>query len=503
MGAQSAVSSASKPAGRSPGSSGKPERRPLALAAARIVQEAVKPDATIDALARLAAADPGFAVRVLAALNNAAYGLSRKVSDVRQGCALLGVRGLRNVALGLVVNDMAPSDASGTLLLTSSLRRAAAARLLAEAGGGIAADDAFTVGLVLDIGLLSRARHDMASVVEIVQTPAMSRPRLERALGSSPHDVVGGQLARELGLAEEMAAAIAGHHLRTAPTAPLARIGWAAERVAAVWEGGDLERLRADARAAARLVRVPDAAFDALLERLPTLVSESAALFQRSIAEQPRLDQLAQQAGAQLLELNNTYELMLRKLEALVEEKAALARELRRANEALATLAATDQLTGLPNKRAFDEALARDMGRASRGPVSLALVMMDVDFFKKVNDAHGHPTGDLVLEHVGRLLRSKVRAGDVAARYGGEEFALVLPDCDASGAARVADRIRVALEAATIHGKNGPVRVTASFGVASLRGPACVGGSTRLLERADAALYRSKDAGRNCVTVAD
>jgi diguanylate cyclase (GGDEF)-like protein len=197
--------------------------------------------------------------------------------------------------------------------------------------------------------------------------------------------------------------------------------------------------------------------------------------------------------------MNRNYEGMLRRLETLLKEKEDLTQKLQAANEQLATLAATDGLTGLLNKRSLEEALARDLARADRTESSIGLVMVDVDFFKKVNDTHGHQVGDEVLKAVSQILCSSLRTGDVAARYGGEEFMTVLPGSDAEGALIVAERIRKRLEQTEIQTSVGPLRVTASFGVASVRGPDCRTCAKDLVARADAALYEAKRAGRNRV----
>jgi diguanylate cyclase (GGDEF)-like protein len=178
----------------------------------------------------------------------------------------------------------------------------------------------------------------------------------------------------------------------------------------------------------------------------------------------------------------------------------ALARvhsELEQANARIAELARTDSLTGLPNRRAFDEALVREVARAGRSKVRFVLVFADVDHFKRVNDDFGHPVGDAVLAAVGGALRSALRPYDQAARYGGEELALLLPDTSLAQGGAVAERVRAAVAALAIVGCGRPV--TVSLGVAELR-PAEEPAS--LLRRADAALYAAKQAGRDRVVLA-
>jgi diguanylate cyclase (GGDEF)-like protein len=165
--------------------------------------------------------------------------------------------------------------------------------------------------------------------------------------------------------------------------------------------------------------------------------------------------------------------------------------------------AVTDELTGLANVRALGSILEREIERARRFDGSLALIMVDLDRFKQVNDEHGHQQGDEVLAAVAAVLRELSRDIDAPARYGGEELAVVLPQTDSDGAAQLAERMRERIEALRVPHVDGrdPLRVTASFGVAAL--PENGWDRESLIAAADAALYRAKRAGRNRVERAE
>jgi diguanylate cyclase (GGDEF)-like protein len=171
------------------------------------------------------------------------------------------------------------------------------------------------------------------------------------------------------------------------------------------------------------------------------------------------------------------------------------------ANAELERIAGTDAMTGLPNRRAFDERLSQEWRRALRDGRSLSLLVIDVDHFKAFNDAFGHPAGDACLRQVAEALRCVARRpGDLAARIGGEEFALLMPDTAAQGARHMAERVADAIrEAAVPHPANLPLGVvTASIGGATAS-PAWDrrGGAEDLVSAADRALYSAKDTGRN------
>jgi diguanylate cyclase (GGDEF)-like protein len=473
---------------------------PVSTLAARIVQAAVRPDVSVSELGELAELDPAFAVRLLSVINSPAYGLSRRVSDLRHAASLLGIRALRNLALSLSLCDMAPLGAAGEALLAISLRRGAAAMLVAEASSCASAEGYFTVGLLLEVGLLVRARQDLAGVADLARGPAAVRPVRERASGVEAHPHLGAALATKWQLSAEIAAAIDHHHDPTPPDEPLGRVAWVAERVSAVYEGGDLGANRTQALAALRLCGIGREAAEAILRDLPHRLEDAAAACQRSVGPQAELDELLRDANASLVELNRSYQDLVRTLESLVVEKEALAANLRAANARLEQLAATDPLTGLLNRRAFQDALERDLARSRRSGDPLCLIMADVDHFKRINDTHGHQAGDAFLRGFGQLLRDQVREGDVASRFGGEEFALILPATDVEGGTIVAERLRTKLTEITVAVFGAALQgVTASFGVASE--PACEGRGDMhdLVRRADEALYDAKRAGRNRV----
>jgi len=161
--------------------------------------------------------------------------------------------------------------------------------------------------------------------------------------------------------------------------------------------------------------------------------------------------------------------------------------------------AATDGLTGLPNKRAVTDALKRTFAQAATTKAPLALILLDLDHFKQVNDQRGHAVGDQVLANVGATLRGVLRARDFAGRNGGEEFALLLPDTEIDAALEIAERVRGAIAEISLPGTD--VSVTASIGVAGFPGQAST--LDRLERLADAALYLAKRQGRNRVELAE
>lgn len=175
-------------------------------------------------------------------------------------------------------------------------------------------------------------------------------------------------------------------------------------------------------------------------------------------------------------------------------ELSQVARRLTEKSESYQHAALTDVLTGLQNRRYFDDALAEYLEEFGRIGRPIGVMVIDLDHFKAVNDTHGHDVGDEVLKRLGACLIEFTRFHDVAARLGGEEFAVVAPNLDAHALAKLADRIRIAISEMQIVCGNVHLKVTASIGLASWDG---VEDGASLVKRADANLYHAKHNGRN------
>jgi two-component system, cell cycle response regulator len=181
--------------------------------------------------------------------------------------------------------------------------------------------------------------------------------------------------------------------------------------------------------------------------------------------------------------------------------------ELARNREMFRTQALYDVLTGLWNRRAILDALERELARARRGSLPVAVALVDLDHFKRVNDTYGHAAGDSVLKEAATRMAGTVRPYDPVGRYGGEEFLVILPGCDEAGAQRTMERVRTSIAAAPVVTPGGELRISCSIGVACASldievAPELLARAQQdLLQRADEALYAAKRNGRNRVEV--
>jgi two-component system cell cycle response regulator len=183
-------------------------------------------------------------------------------------------------------------------------------------------------------------------------------------------------------------------------------------------------------------------------------------------------------------------------------EKAGLRKEINKAHQKMAEMSTIDELTGLYNRRFFSDSLNHEVTRAGRYKTDLALCIIDIDHFKRVNDTWGHSAGDLVLKEIARILQEAARKTDIPCRYGGEEFAVILTHTESEGARIFSERFRKQIAAHGFKINDTTFFVTVSCGIFSFNHDPDLS-SIQLFEHADKALYQAKETGRNRVVVGE
>lgn len=296
-----------------------------------IVQAALRDDVSVMELAEMAAVDPAFALRVLAVANSSAYGLSRKVATVEHAAALLGIRGLRNIALGMLVADLVPAAEGAACFLSNCLRRAVAAREIAVVSGLASPDDGFFAGLLLEVGLLHQACDHFDLAVQVARAPGRHRPLRERAYGLLPHPQLGQSLARELSLPETMAQAIVCHHDVNRPQDALSAVCWASEFVASVLETGHEAHTLHRAEAALDSLALGVEIVHSLVERVPSEVAELSRALDCAAGAEHEGGKIRRGIEDDLSDLDAQCEQMAQILESVLGERDQLRAELQAA----------------------------------------------------------------------------------------------------------------------------------------------------------------------------
>jgi diguanylate cyclase (GGDEF)-like protein len=465
--------------------------------------------------------DPRLTVEVLRTVNSAFFGLERKVRSANQAVAVLGNRALRNIALCFAVRDATRAESMKGFDVTDfwedALRRAVGARHFAGMLG-LDQEEAFTLGLLQEFGILVML-HVMPGKVSswpiIRATSNEHRPRVEHENFGTSHTHVGWMLARNWGLPEEIGVAIANHHDEPPQglgdtAVRMCQVARAAEALGSVFTARDKRGSLEDCN---QVLSGPPFTLNTtqveeLLASVPEQVEAVSATLGLGVGEQPSFQGILEQANKQLVEEHLSYQELTLKLQAALEEKERFYHALELANARLEQLAYFDPLTGLSNRRHFEDGFLREIHRHSRTGRPMSVVVMDIDKFKTVNDTYGHPFGDVVLSAIASVLQEVLRATDIKARVGGDEMYLLMPETPAPVAIKTTERVRKAITELKLTIGEATVPVSCSFGGTTWAGR--VDGTTsaneiaeQVVKAADLALYESKEQGRNAVSWSD
>lgn len=455
-----------------------------------ILQLTEDSDVSAQRVAEVMGHDPALAARVLRAANSL---VPSKVSTLCHAVALLGMRSVNALALGISFSGVLQrSRLNGEdldVLWRRSLYSALAGRMLATRTRLAKPDEAFLGGLFQDVGMLGILAVLGDEYQTLIRTAGdhESLGEAERGELGIDHSAVGAAMAKAWSLPEQLAATIEFHHCpqdAPVPTQPLARLVWASRVTANVLLADDTSAAVEACEALARHFDLNGAQIQEILEALAIQAQGLAELFDVKAISGSRMDQILSQAQEAL---------MRTALEADAE-----VRSLRAANRGLTEAAGRDAVTGLRNRACFEEvrqSLAAE-GKDAREP--LAVLFVDADHFKGINDTYGHKVGDQVLRRLGKVVAE--RCQDSAYRYGGDEIVCLLNGCDEQHAAALAEGIRRDVETKPVQTSSGTIPFTISVGVAV--GDARYEGIEHLLATVDDALYAAKNTGRNRVCLA-
>jgi len=448
-------------------------------------------------LAEILSHDPSLSAEVLRLINSSYYGHKTRVTNVQHAVKLLGATAVKNLALSfsLVKTFLDPDGASFdyTQFWKDSLLSAVLSRKLGERLCRPLAEDLFFLGLLKDIGvlILNQSVPDQYRLVLAEKNGnSLSDAAAELRVLGFTHMDVGRYITNKWGLPELFFESIAHHHKPvnlSGPADPDVRL--AAQILHLTSMLVDFVSLPEKAYKLGRIQeRIQEYGFSDKID-LEVLLSEGQRLaetvypiFELQINSEQSYISMLETAREELIRLSSDF--------------ISRMQEQRRMIEDLNLQANHDGLTGLVNYQRFQQLLDEELYRANRYRGCLSLVMLDLDYFKTINDTHGHLAGDEVLRAVAEFLMKAVRKSDVVARYGGEEFALLLPETPEDGALQLVERLRSQLAALVIDYDSKPLRITMSAGISTFPGDVPVSGLD-LIARADSALYKAKKQGRN------
>jgi diguanylate cyclase (GGDEF)-like protein len=460
----------------------------------------------IAAVANAIAKDPGLAAKLMRTANSALYAERRRSHNLRQALLMLGLNTAITLALGFSVVSVFKEGKSARIDYPRYWRRslllAMATRALGKEAGLQNGEDLFLAGLLQDIGILALDRAEpnlyanLPADASMIETLAYERARL-----GDDHAGIGAWLLKSWNLPAELCQAVALSHTPDRAERQ-STLGRTCRCVAVSNEVADFF-LNAGRRAA--MARITSRAHEFLglspaqignvIEEMKRLLPEIEGIFDARIVDAETAAEITLEAQELIAERS------LESLQKLSELQHATQSLVAR-TELLEDTVRRDALTGVFNRGHLDQQLRAEFAAALQNRWPLALLFVDLDHFKTVNDNHGHAAGDAVLRATAQLLVRQVRGGDTVTRYGGEEFVVLLPGVDPAGAQEVGQRILRALRASPHEIGRAQLTVTSSLGLAVHGAGVSYADADALIAAADAALYAAKQSGRDRLVIA-
>jgi diguanylate cyclase (GGDEF)-like protein len=463
--------------------------------AIRVLELCRRDNVELQEVADLLMCDAALSGRLLKFANSPVSGLGREVTSIRQAVLLLGLRTVMLLSLGfsLSSSDHRPQCNGFEInkFWAESFASGVIARHLAQNILGLDREEAFTAALMSGIGKLALAQgipEEYSKVMALVKSGSDLVQAEQQILGID-HIGFGSQLLEDWGLPEVLISAVALQNTATDTTNhahSLARAVRAAAGLAPIFVRGDdvrPQQVHVAKEIVKNILKLDETQWKQISEQIQIEYMQLAEVFEVKL-----------ESASQVLDLYAEAQEEASRVGVVAQLQSD---EVSKTNENLVQRAFVDALTGVPNRAKFDEKLEELVKGNRRGHGHFALIIFDIDHFKKFNDKYGHPVGDLVLKRVGRAVQNCLRDVDLLARYGGEEFAILAPHTDRRASCVVAARVRKCVEDLCVDHEGERLRVTISVGVAVTVDYPAAPTAEQILSDADKQLYLSKNTGRN------
>lgn len=480
--------------------------------ALQVLELAQQEDCDIAELAKVIAKDAALAGKILRTVNSSFYARAQKVATISHAMVILGIQSVKTLVLGFSLTSSLTSRKSIGFKHVDYWRRsiyaATAARTIAARVAEVQGEECFLAALLMDIGMLVLDQvvgEEYGRVIANAGSHA-NLPKAEEAALGLNHAQVSQLVVETWKLPPVLAVPVTNHHAPDAVQDPalqvLTNVVALASRCADVFVDADAAGAIAETRKAmAALHGMSEAEADKLMKEIEERTREVAPLFEIALGP-TTFESILKKANEALVELTLNSQRQADAFKAKANSLEARAANLKEQNQKLKVQAAVDGLTGLANRATFNLFLEKVFELSVKTNRPLALVMLDLDKFKSINDAHGHPAGDAVIRAAAQALKAAAGKGQLVARFGGEELALVAPNLGRGQAAALAEQVRQSLAAQPVRHGRADIAYTASFGVAAYDPAASpFKDVAQLVKAADLSLYAAKQAGRNCVKV--
>ncbi len=488
----------------------------LPTVASKLISLTSREDTTLTDIANLVSKDISLSSKILKVSNSAFYSFPQQIGSINQAISILGTNAVRSLVLSFsfltIKSGSKKSRFDFSKFWEKSLASAVASKIILDKVKGADTEEIFISGLLQNLGELIFARtfSDLYDSVltEIIEKGEDTIKAEEKEFGVN-HCLIGYEVAKNWGFPTSLLLPILHHHDPESYTGKdkkvmqTARAVYLADLIIGIMQSDRPDNYHKQFRKEAKkLLSLTVDQIEEILSEVHHQVDQAGKYFGLKMKNTKPISDILQEANIRLSLLNLDYDQMNKQLIQAKISLENLTKELEEKNRILDNLANVDGLTEVYNHRYFQSALEQEISRANRHENDIALLLIDIDHFKKFNDTHGHQTGDFILKKFCIVLKNSLRQYDILARYGGEEFAVILPETSGEAAVAAAEKLREAVDTYTFTENGKDYSVTASFGVASSK-PVVEDefSQSGFINRADTALYDAKDAGRNKVVL--
>ena len=483
--------------------------------AGTVISICASPDVDFAKLTSAVSADPALTAKLLRMANSSLFAGQTKVTSVQRALVRLGIKVTRMAVLGFAlateIQRKAPPEFDIDHFWRHALTTASAARIIAAATQFPRADDAFSAGLLQDVGVLAFQCVIPVEYAEVLaeyrSCPTEQLHEIEVEKLGATHMDVGSSLLRAWGVPSELCDPIRYHHDPEAVdaedlpagTSEMAWILSLGARIGRLFNepGKGINHETLIHMAERQFGLSPETTTDALTQ-IEDAVRETATLFNVDPRMTPSYADIRNQAAREIARIAVEMGVEIRKHEVRAERGKREVHRLRKDNTVLKRQAVFDHLTNLIDRGEFMKRFGSELARSQREGFGVAVLLLDVDYFKLVNDRLGHLAGDEVLKALAAHMKAHVREKDLVARYGGDEFAVLFPQSQVETALEAAERLRLGVAKASKGWVDEMERITVSVGMAHVSPSLTARSATALLHEADQCLYAAKAAGRNC-----
>jgi len=479
--------------------------------AVRILDAVKKDETSFNELANIISSDPALAAKILMVANSSFYNLPRKIDSISKALSILGTNTLKNIALSFVIAKELRGTSEDRFDFDFFWRRALTAAVGADILSSVISakkEDTFVTALLQDIGIVIMylcRTGDYLKVLDEKRASSSGVEEAEKKVFGFDHQELGAEVLKHWGIPETIYGPVRYHHsCNDSPQCfqSASHLLLLSDKMSSVYYGTrSAEKFQDIKKIICCDYGMTEEDLESTIDSVANKSVEILSFFEIEAGNMKPFSQILQEANEELGKLNLSYEQLIVELMQAKEKAEKFAHELKNANEQLREMAFRDGLTGLYNHRYFQELMDNELNRSRRYKKSFSLMMLDLDYFKKINDEYGHPVGDIVLKEVSKAIENTIRDSDFAARYGGEEFAIVLPETELRGAAILAERLRKAIEQLVIDTNGCRIDVTVSVGVTCYHPSTAKIEKSEILSEADNALYNSKNKGRNMISI--